>query len=67
MKKALAIAVLLFSAGIAPAQTPAPFNMGLERPQAMPPTAPPGQQAPGSRPASPAPGPVQTQIPLPPP
>ncbi|UIY29987.1 cellulose biosynthesis cyclic di-GMP-binding regulatory protein BcsB [Neorhizobium galegae] len=67
MKKALAIAVLLFSAGIAPAQTPAPFNMGPERPQAMPPTAPPGQQAPVSRPASPAPGPVQTQIPLPPP
>ncbi|UIK06054.1 cellulose biosynthesis cyclic di-GMP-binding regulatory protein BcsB [Neorhizobium galegae] len=67
MKKALAIAVLLFSAGIAPAQTPAPFNMGPERPQAMPPTAPPGQQAPVSRPAPPAPGPVQTQIPLPPP
>ncbi|KAB1127083.1 cellulose biosynthesis cyclic di-GMP-binding regulatory protein BcsB [Neorhizobium galegae] len=67
MKKALAIAVLLFSAGIAPAQTPAPFNMGLERPQAMPPAAPPDQQAPASRPAPPAPGPVQTQIPLPPP
>ncbi len=67
MKKALAIAVLLFSAGIAPAQTPAPFNMGPERPQNTPSTAPPGQQAPASRPASPAPGPVQTQIPLPPP
>ncbi|WP_172717140.1 cellulose biosynthesis cyclic di-GMP-binding regulatory protein BcsB [Neorhizobium sp. T6_25] len=67
MKKALAIGVLLFSAGIAPAQTPAPFNMGPERPQNTPSTAPPGQQAPASRPASPAPGPVQTQIPLPPP
>ena len=49
MKKALAIAVLLFSAGIAPAQTPAPFNMGPERPQNTPSTAPPGQQAPASR------------------
>lgn len=67
MKKALAIAVLLFSAGIAPAQTPAPFNMGPERPQNMPSLAPPGQQPPPPRPASPAPGPVQTQIPLSPP
>ncbi|CDZ30084.1 cellulose biosynthesis cyclic di-GMP-binding regulatory protein BcsB [Neorhizobium galegae] len=67
MKKALAIAVLLFSAGIAPAQTPAPFNMGPERPQNTPSAAPPGQQAPAPRPVSPAPGPVETQIPLPPP
>ncbi len=68
MKKALAIAVLLLSAGIAPAQTPAPFNMNPERPQE---SQAPAQQTPPSRPTQPtpapaAPAPVQTPIPLPP-
>jgi len=79
MKKALATAVFLLSAGIALAQAlaqaPAPFNMNPERSsESQPPAAPPGQQAPPPRPVQPAPAPapaqppapVQTPIPLPP-
>lgn len=57
MKKTLALAILILSAGIAAGQAPAPFSMNQERPRDNPPTA--------SQPAAPSPAQPSAPVAIP--